>query len=177
MSGKWTGASLPYLLPRAPGQTDAWTEETAGRRGTQELIEVGEVTPPQDVAEILTLAPGETLIVRRRLMCLGDEPVEIVSSYYPRSVAAGTALAEHRKIKGGAPTLLAKLGYTARRVIEDVEARTPTEAERSPLAIDGIEPVLVLSRLTLSQNDEPMEVSVMVMKANERRLRYEIEVE
>jgi DNA-binding GntR family transcriptional regulator len=126
---------------------------------------------------MLALDPGETAVVRRRLMRLDGEPVEIVSSYYPRAIAAGTALAEHRKIKGGAPTLLAQLGRTACRVIEDVEARTPTEPERAALSIDAAEPVLVLSRLTLSRNDEPTEVSVMVMKASERRLRYEIEVD
>jgi GntR family transcriptional regulator len=177
MSGKWTGESLSYVLPRAPGQTDTWTEETAGHRGSQELIEVGEVAPPANVAEMLSLAAGEQVVVRRRRMRLGDEPVELVTSYYPQRVAAGTALGEHRKVKGGAPTVLAELGYRAARVEEYVEARTPTEEERSALELGDRDPVLILSRLTLSQDDEPVEVSVMVMKASKRRLHYEIEVD
>lgn len=177
MSGKWTSASLAYVQPRASGQTDAWTEESAGQRGSQELVEVAEVEPPQNVAEMLRLTDGERAVVRRRVMRVDGQPIELTDSYYPPAIARGTALAEHRKIRGGAPTLLAELGYRAGHVVEDVESRMPTEQERSALDLTSGEPVLVLSRLTLSHRDEPMEASLMVMRARGRRLRYETEVD
>lgn len=176
MTATWTSTSMPYLLPRAAGQTDAWTEESAEARGTQELLSVGEAEAPENVAEMLSLGTGDRAVARHRLMRVGDLPVELVSSYYPLPIAAGTALAEHRKIRGGTPTLLAELGHRTSRVVEDVESRTPTADEASTLGLDQEAPVLVLSRVTFRRDNQPVEASVMVMRSG-RRLRYEIEVD
>lgn len=176
MSATWTSTSLPYLLPRAAGQTDAWSEESAKTQGTQDLLSAEEAEAPENVAEMLSIAAGDRVVSRRRLMRLGDVPVELVTSYYPLRIAAGTALAEPRKIRGGAPTLLANLGHRTSRVVEDVESRAPTAAEASALGIGEEESVLVLSRITFTHDNQPVEVSVMVMRSG-RRLRYEIEVD
>lgn len=167
----WRSTSLPYVLPNAEGQVDAWTQAS----GTQELLEVGEVVPPTDVAAALHLAAGEPVIVRRRLMRANGTAVELTDSYYPSSIARGTLLAEHRKIRGGAPTLLASLGHRPGRVEEDVEVRLATPAECAALGAPSGEPVMVLSRTTVSQDDQPIEVSRMVMRSGSR-LHYEIEV-
>lgn len=169
-----TSDSLAYVAPRSDGQSDAWTEE-AQRRGGQQLIEVAEVDPPEQVAKALRLAPGEKAIVRRRLILLDGAPIELADSYYPLSIARGTGLSEKRKIKGGAPTLLAQLGYTAKRAAEDLEFREATDAERSALALPQSASVLTLLRTTTTEDGSPFEVQLMVMKAP-RRLHYEIEV-
>jgi DNA-binding GntR family transcriptional regulator len=122
----------------------------------------------------LGVPSGELVVLRRRLMLLDEQPVEITDSYYPHWLAAGTALAEPRKIRGGAVTLLAELGHSPQRVREDVEARTASAEERDLLALGGESPVLVLYRLVLS--DRPVELSVMTMVAANRRLRYELTV-
>jgi GntR family transcriptional regulator len=64
----WDGPSGIYLSPRAPGETDAWTDATAraGRAGTQQIREVAEVVPPAEVADALRLAAGEAAVVGRR---------------------------------------------------------------------------------------------------------------
>lgn len=171
----WTSSSTPYLRPRRPGEPDAWTEESAGR-GTQHLAEVGEVTPPAPIRDALDLADGEAAIVRRRVISLDGTPVELADSYYPEQVAAGSALAERVKIKGGAPTLLASLGYTATRVVEDVEARGATADEAETLGIQPGEPVLTLLRTSISTNGAPFEASLMVMRGP-HRMRYEMRVD
>jgi DNA-binding GntR family transcriptional regulator len=175
MTGKWNGASMPYVAPQAPGATDAWTQESAGRGG-QRLTEVGETSPPEEVRAALQLPPGELAIVRRREIRLDGNVIELADSYYSKSLAAGTPLAATKKIRGGAPTFLASLGYRASRVIEAVEARaaTPDEAERFATAAGA--PVLTLLRTNLTSTGEPYEAMVMVMKTP-RVLRYEMEVD
>lgn len=176
MQHKWAGASLPYVRPRRPGETDAWTEESAGQRGSQRLTQAGTATPPRDVAERLGLTASETAIVRRRVMEVAGEAVELVDSWYPLAIGDGTALAEHKKIRGGAPTLLAELGFTAHRVIEEVGIRAATDWESSQLGLPDGENVLTLLRQSLLRDDRPLEVSLMVMKGP-RQIRYEIEVD
>ncbi|WP_420819999.1 UTRA domain-containing protein [Sinosporangium album] len=74
--------------------------------GAQLIREVGSAVPPPNVAAMLGLNPGTKAIVRRRTMVLDGKPAELTDSWYPISVADGTALAVPRKIKGGAVTLL-----------------------------------------------------------------------
>lgn len=176
MGKNWSSTSLPYVLPNVDGQPDAWTQETAGEQATQELREVAEVALPPEVSAALELPDGERAIVRRRIMRRAGRPVELTDSYYPLSIAAGTGLAEPRKIKGGAPTLLASLGHHPGRVAEDIEVRTTTPAERAALGLDQDEPVLILLRATRSQTGAPMEASLMTMRRG-TRLHYEIEVD
>ncbi|MFF9476311.1 UTRA domain-containing protein [Streptomyces roseolus] len=92
----WIGETAPYLAPREPGQSDAWTDEAArrGRRGGQRLLRAGEVDAPDIVRTALGLSLGERVVVRRRLILLDDVPVELADSSYPLSIAGGTALAE-----------------------------------------------------------------------------------
>lgn len=171
MEKMWRSTSLPYVLPNAEGQADAWSQAS----GAQELLEVGEVAAPADVAAALHLVDGEPVVVRRRLMRANGMAVELTDSYYPPSIARGTLLAEHRKIRGGAPTLMANLGHRPGRVEEDVEVRLATPAECAALEAPPGEPVMVLSRTTVSQEDQPIEVSRMIMRPGSR-LHYEIEV-
>lgn len=167
--------SLAYVTPQPDGQTDAWSKE-AGMRGGQRLLEVTAATPPDAVAQALRLPPGQPTIIRRRLILMDGAPVELADSYYPLAVAQGTPLAEARKIKGGAPTLLAELGYRARRISEDLELREADEAERRTLNLAAGANVLSLLRTTSTEDGSPFEVQLMVMKAP-RRLHYEIEVD
>lgn len=170
-----TSDSLAYVAARNEGQSDAWTEE-AKQRGGQRLAEVAEVDPPEPVTTALRLPAGEKVTVRRRIILLDGSPIELADSYYPLRIARGTALTEKRKIKGGAPTLLADLGYRARRVSEDLEFRDADDAERAALNLPEGASVLTLLRTTTNEDGIPFEVQLMVMKAP-RRLHYEIEVD
>lgn len=177
-SSEWVSVSTPYLRPRSPGEPDAWTEETVqqGRTGRQLLREVREVLPPSRVAEAIKSPAGEMVVVRRRIMLLDEHPVELTDSYYPGSIARGTPLAEPKKIPGGAITLLAELGYRPRHVHEDVSAQRPSAEERQLLTLGHDEWVLVLSRLVIADGSLPIEMSVMIMVAQGRHLRYQLTV-
>jgi GntR family transcriptional regulator len=170
----WDGASAPYLSPRAPGEADAWTDQAAraGRAGTQQIREVAQAVPPQEVAGALRLPAGDGAVVRRRTVFLDGTPIELVDSWYPASIAAGTALAGPGKIKGGAVTLLAGMGYAARGALDDISVRGATEAEAALLAIPAGAPVIVVFRVVTSEAGVPFEATVMTMVPEGRHLRY-----
>ncbi|WP_067485579.1 UTRA domain-containing protein [Actinomadura hibisca] len=171
----WVTTSVPYLTPRQAGQLDAWSEEAAqaGRVGTQKLRDVAEEVPPAEVAVALGIAADERAVVRRRTMLLDGGPVELTDSWYPAEIARGTALAELGKIKGGAVTLLADLGYRVDDAREEVAARGASAEEAAELEIEEGAPVLVLRRTSLTAEGKPFEVSVMVNVPG-RNLRYRV---
>ena len=168
---RWTSTSDRYL---APTSDDAWATEAAEHadQGTQHLGDVGEIAASDDVAAALNLTPGAPVVVRRRVMLLNGQPVELTDSYYPTAVASGTPLAEPAKIPGGAVTLLANLGYTPHDVREDITARPPTPEDRLDLNIPEQEPVIILTRTSRTRDGRPYEYSVMTMVARGRRLTY-----
>lgn len=176
---RWTSVSAPYVRPQQPGQRDAWSEEAAarGRVGSNQLREVAEVKPPTEVAQAFGLTEGETAVVRRRVVLLDGEPVELADSYYPPAIARDTPLAEQRKIPGGAPSCLASLGFHPRRAVETVGARPATEQERDLLRLDLHEWVMTLTRVTHAEDDAPIEVMVMTLIATGRELRYEMTID
>ncbi|WP_351227043.1 UTRA domain-containing protein [Streptomyces sp. NPDC002133] len=177
-SSDWVSTSLPYLTPRRRGEADAWSEEAAARGGSgaQRIVHAGEVPAPPEVAELLGVAEGEPVVVRRRVIELDGDPCELTDTYYPAAVARGTRLAGTAKIRGGAVTLLAELGHVGVRVCEDVTARMPRAEERETLRLGPDEPVLRLTRLTLDGSDRPIQADLMTMPANRQRLRYEIRI-
>jgi DNA-binding GntR family transcriptional regulator len=168
----WISVSLPYVSGE---RGDAWAAEAAvhGGVGRQRLLAVEEVTAPAEVAEALNLEPGAPVVVRRRLMLLDEHPVELVESYYPTQIARGTALAEPRKIRGGAVALLAELGHRPRRVREDVTSRLATEHERNLLGLDDPAAVQLLARVLYTDERRPVEASLMTGTG---RLRYELDL-
>lgn len=175
--GTWKAESTAYITPRTEGQGDAWAEDAQqqGGRGTQKLAAVEETVPPAQVAEAFRLDTGEVAVVRRRVIYLDDRPVELTDSYYPPSIARGTRLAEHRKIKGGAVTLLAERGHAPREVSEDVAADGASAVAAEALGVPEGSPVLVLTRTSCDADGVPVEVSVMTMPRG-AHLKYRTEV-
>ncbi|WP_242883468.1 UTRA domain-containing protein [Actinomadura litoris] len=167
-------SSLPYLSPRQEGQVEPWSQEAAhlGRVGTQRVREVATAVPPAEVAQELGVPENALAVVRRRTMLLDGRPVELTDSWYPGAVATGTALADPGRIKGGAVTLLADLGYTVHEAREEIEVRAATVNEAAELALTEEGSVIVLRRTCLTVDQVPFEVSVMVMVPDGRRLRY-----
>lgn len=173
----WT-ATPAYVKPQESGQPDAWSQEF-GLRASQHLREVAFVVPPNKIRELLRLEPGAKAFVRRRTVALDRKPVELADSWYPVVVAGGTGLALDKKIKGGAPTLLAELGWTAVKVVEDICAPKITREQSSQLFLPDDERILELTRTSFDEDGMPFEVSVMTMNpelpdGELRQLRYEL---
>ncbi len=107
-------------------------------------------------------------------MFLDDEPVELTNTYYPADLARGSGIMDASKIPRGARAALADLGYPPRRAHEVVYTRMPTPDESRALRLPMGTPVLHVVRTVLSDDDRPIEVSVMVLSGDRNRLEYEI---
>ncbi|MGW1655662.1 GntR family transcriptional regulator [Streptomyces atratus] len=168
-----------YMAPAGSGEPYRWLTETAtgGSRAHSTLLEVVECEPPADVAEALRLPEAGTALLRRQLLMVDDEPVELVASYYPLEIARGTAMAERRKIPGGTPTLLAEMGYPPQLSVDRVSARVPTQDQYQALRLPGGLPVLRTLRVVYSDDERPIEATVMVKAGHLYELQYEFTAE
>jgi GntR family transcriptional regulator len=161
-----------YVRDRQPFRVEVGAYFTPSPGGySYDLLETGEVQPPAEVAAALMTAPGGRAVLRRRLLRHDGRPVEIGWSYYPAELAAGTDLAAPRKMRGGAPRVLAELGYPQRYFTDAVSARMPTAEEASLLALPDV-PVIRQFRVIYSDNDRPVEASVLVKGAHLYELLY-----
>ncbi|WP_331732312.1 GntR family transcriptional regulator [Streptomyces sp. NBC_00989] len=153
-----------YMAPAEEGAAYSWITEAANRqqRGSSEIIDVSEVAPPVQAAEVLGLQTGESALMRYQLLLLDDEPAELVHSYYPVDIAQGTALMHRRRIRGGTPTLLADLGYPPLGKLDLVSARPPTPEEVTRLELPEDAAVLRTFRVVYTTGRRPLEVSVMI---------------
>ncbi|MFI2521980.1 UTRA domain-containing protein, partial [Streptomyces sp. NPDC018967] len=97
----------------------------------------------------------------------------LVKSYYPLAIAQGTAITDHRKIRGGTPALLAELGFPPRLSVDRVSARIPTQEQHQALSLPSDLPVLRTLRVVYSDDDRPIEATVMVKAGHLHELQYE----
>ncbi|MFJ2911880.1 GntR family transcriptional regulator [Streptomyces sp. NPDC087228] len=164
-----------YMAPAGSGEPYRWLTEAAksGSRAHSTLLEVVEVEPPADVVEALRLSKSGTALLRRQLLMVDDEPAELVASYYLLEIARGTVMAEHRKIPGGTPTLLAEMGYPPRLSVDRVSARVPTQDQYQALRLPGGLPVLRTLRVVYSDDERPIEATVMVKAGHLYEVQYE----
>lgn len=174
----WIDDSAPYLTFRPAETGDAWSAQAAaqGRVGAHRILDAG---PRQATPEVCAWLGSESAVLRRRLVLLNDEPVEIADSWYPMAIADGTPLTELKKIRGGTPAFLADRGFVAHRVEEYVSAPRAGSESEEWLNLPLGERVLRLVRLSRTADGELFEVSVLTMKPDLpdgelRQLRYEL---
>lgn len=174
----WRVVSSRYIPVPSEGEQDSWTTEGEkdGRRADQTITFVGEVDPPDDVADNLGLPDDARTVVRRRVMRLDDDPVELADTYYPADLVRGTRITDVRKIPRGARAVLADLGYPPRRALETVYTRMPTPDEARALHLSAGTPVFHVVRTVLTDDDRPVEVDVMVLGGDRNRLEYDVVV-
>lgn len=163
------------LAPARPGEPHLWLAQAAqyGARARSKLLHVAETTPPADAAAALNLPKGGTALLRSQVLLIDDEPAELVTSYYPLEIARGTAMTQRRKIKGGTPTLLADLGYPPRLSVDRVSARIPTQEQYAALRLPSSLPVLRTLRVVYSDNQRPIEATIMAKAGHLYELQYE----
>lgn len=167
-----------YIAPAEPGQPYRWLTEAAGRqqRGKYRMLEVGEVEPPLEVTRALRLGEGGTAMLRSRIGFLDDQPAELVHSYYPIELARGTRLGDRRLIPGGSPALLNEMGYPTRSQDDAVAARPATTDEYEALEIPRDVPVLEVFRVVYSDDERPIEVTILTKASHRFKMGYHIDL-
>ncbi|WP_405960951.1 GntR family transcriptional regulator [Streptomyces sp. NBC_00024] len=164
-----------FMAPAVPGEPYRWLTEAAkhGTSARSDLLDVVECRPPADIRAALGLPEGGLALLRCQLLLIDDEPAELVRSYYPLDIVRDTAMMDRRKIRGGTPTLLADLGYPPRRSVDRVSARIPTQDQYQALNLPGSLPVLRTLRVVYSDDERPIEATVMVKAGHLYELEYE----
>jgi GntR family transcriptional regulator len=139
-----------YVRDRQPFVIDAAAYITpAPGRFRYQLLTVDDIAPPADIVDGLQLAP-----------------------YYPAEIAANSSLAKAAKIRGGAPQALADLGFPQRTFVDRISARPPTVEEAETLDLPDGTPVIRQLRVIYSDNERPVEASVLIKGAHLYELLY-----
>lgn len=154
--------------------------EAQGQRGKNELLAVGLVPAPPEVAERLGVEAKSLVVMRRQLNRVAGEPMKLMSCYYRRDFAEGTSLAVKRLVRGGVANLIeaedGPFRRTIARFVEDIELRMPYPAEAEQLLISPGVPVARILRTLYDAQDEPLEVLDSLLPGDRYKLRYVISV-
>jgi GntR family transcriptional regulator len=162
-----------YVLTRQPHVVDVSAYVVPTPTGFKyDIVDVREVVPPADVAAVLGLPPEGKAVLRHRMTTLGGEPLEVDKSYYPTDVAHGTDLMSQKRIRGGAPRVLAEAGFPQREFTDRVSVRQPTTEEVEALGLPDAVPVIQQFRIIYSDDKRPVEVSVLAKPGHLYELRY-----
>lgn len=155
----------PFILPAS-----AYFAPAAGSY-SYDLLEVAETRPPAEVVKAFGLQVGARAVLRKRVLRHDGSPVELNWSFYPTELAIGTALAAPTKIRGGAPRVLAELGYAQIEMVDTVSVRMPTTEEVEMLDLPDV-PVMRQFRVIYAEGQRPVEASILIKGAHLYQVQY-----
>lgn len=130
--------------------------ERQGLRADRRMLGVGPEPAGSAVAAALRLAPGDSVIVRRKLLIANGVPVRIATSYFRLDLFAGTRIAEPGFVRPSLQVEIDALGYRFGRAEETLTARAPTAAECQTLELEPGEWVVEVLRTSYSVQDVPV---------------------
>ena len=134
---------------------------------------IGKVTPPSEVADILGLKANESALLRSRVLFADDEPTQIADSYMPWSLTKqSAALLREDAGQGGSYGRLADIGLGPARFMEDITVRPASDDERRTLGLEVTQPVFEIWHVAYTADDKPIEVAIHVMPGHLWKLRY-----
>jgi GntR family transcriptional regulator len=178
--------SLPTIPRYATRRYARENRESEGARGAfdteisrlgfeprSDLIQVGQVRPPTDVAVALALADDEDALIRKRHMYAADTPVQLATSYVPWSIAAGTQLEQTDTGPGGTYSRLAELGHAPAHFTEIIALRPPTSEEADFLRLSDEQHVLAIFHVAWTSDDRPIKVTIHVLPSHQWELHYD----
>lgn len=140
----------------------------------EQLLGVDVVDPPEEVADRLGVLADEKVLVRRDLLWVGGEPVQLAHRYVPLDVAQGTRLERDEKLAGGVHAELEQgLGYELDRFVEELTFRMPTPEEARQLRMGAGVPVVRVLRTLYDISGRVLEVSDCVLAGDRHELVYE----
>lgn len=161
-----------FVRDRQPFRVDVAAYFAPSPGGYQyELLEVAEGPPPAEVATELKFGPDDRAVMRKRLLRHDGEPVELSHSYYPLDLVHDTDLTRPGRINGGAPRVLAELGFPEEEFVDRVSSREPTPDEIELLELPAV-PVIRQFRVTYSRDRRPVEASVLIKGSHLYELVY-----
>ncbi|MFJ5232653.1 GntR family transcriptional regulator [Kitasatospora sp. NPDC088391] len=159
--------------PMVPSGTTYVDEAREAGRTLTVDFEVAAVLARRDVADWLGLRPEETVMIRRQLCRVDQEPYAIEESHYRAGLAAGTALMDDEPVPGGDERILAALGRAETSATDHLTARMPGPAEAAWFGLGAGVPLLVNTRVTRDGRG-PIRVVETRYAADRARLLFEL---
>jgi GntR family transcriptional regulator len=168
--------SVPIIPRYATTRYARENRESEGARGAfdaeisrlgfeprSELVQIGHIRPPANVATALAIGADDDALIRKRHMYASDTPVQLATSYVPWSIAQGTQLEETDTGPGGTYSRLAELGHAPARFTETIALRPPTSEEADFLRLSDEQHVLVIFHIAWARDERPVEVTIHVL--------------
>jgi GntR family transcriptional regulator len=196
--GRGVFVRTPPMVHRFGSADHLRQHGVAAPSGSREhrLLEVGPVAPPAQVAERLRLGADAMALVRRYLLFVDNEPVQLSDSYFDYEKLRGTRLAEAGDIPRSAKRpfpgvvvdpgthsklvdaeLKATLGISVDHFFDEISvAMTPTPDEARSLRISRRAPVIRLLRTYYDTTGQPFEVGHYTLAADRNILTYEVPI-
>lgn len=128
------------------------------------------------VAEELRIEPGVAVLVRDRVMYADDQPVQLATSYLPRSITAGTAIEETNSGPGGIYARLEEIGHVLTHYRETIGQGQATEQEASALGVAPGAELWRIVRVAYAATG-PVEVNFIAPLSDRVELIYELPAE
>jgi GntR family transcriptional regulator len=139
------------------------------------LLDVRFVPAPIDIATHLDLPKGAQALVRRYLLLVDGEPVQLADSYFPAQLAEGSIIADPANITPGRidADLKERFGLEPARYLDELTVRMPTADETRSLRLPPGTPVASLLRTYRDRAGKPFEVAHFVFAGDKHVLIYE----
>lgn len=158
-------------VPDSP-EMDRFMEDWRERNPSQ-VISVEIATPPAVVAERLELAPGELVVIRRRVRSLNGVPWNTNDSHYPLELVQGSEIMDPTDVPRGTNQVLTDLGYETVRAIDEIETRPPTPEEAARLDLEAGTPVAMLRTTGYTSENRPVRCTLNVLPGAYHVIMYE----
>lgn len=147
-----------------------------GQTGEVRLLDVQVVPiPSEEIGAKLDLEQDDEVVVRGHLLLLDDEPVQLVDSYWPASLANGTPIAEPTDLTPGRidAVLKERHGIEPITFVDELIVRMPTPEETRALRLLPGTPVFSLLRAYHDADGKPFEAANFVLAGDKHILVYE----
>ena len=136
--------------------------EASGRawKPTDQTQTIEQQPADAETAAALGIEEGSLVYARARLVKDDGRPTHTLTSYYRPEDVEGTPLVDPTPGpagRGGGFAVLTMRGLEPEFVTETISARMPTPEEKALLDLDGGEPVMVLTRVTTTIHERPVE--------------------
>lgn len=146
-----------------------------GLIGRQEVLEVQNPAPaPPYVADALGLVDGAPMVMRSGRMYADDVPVRLARTWFPAEWAAGTALADKRKVRGGVAKLVEELRGRLAASDVDLEGRNATDEERDLLNLSRGVSVVHTVTTFMNEDEKPVFVQEEIADSSRHRWRFRV---
>lgn len=141
------------------------TGRALARNETSQILSVGMVPCPPDIAGLLPVEPGTEVLCRERLNLVDGEPVATGRSYYPPEVSDVTPeLRRAQSIPSGSRELAAeRMGAKQMKVTQTITSRLATDRERELLKlVPDYSVVTQVARTVVLTNNKVVEVGLKI---------------